>query len=405
MRMHPRAAVLGLASITAVAGLLSASPAASLASAARKPHAPVCKSHDQPVALLGSSVLDDVGAVSTCDAWAVGSETTSGGTTNAIEHWNGKAWSLASSPDPLPPASSGYTAGNDYLDGIDVLSATDAWAVGDVTYAPEGVLASTDILHWNGKHWQAVASTDPGGPFQQNQLVAVSAASAKDIWAVGNYSTGGYQHTLTEHWNGKAWATVPSPGASGPYNADLYAVTATSPTNAWAGGSACAAGGVCTQLILHWNGKHWSAVKLPAVKGWPYGIIQGLSSYGGKHPGAWAVGSLQSLISDQELILHWNGHAWQLTALQKAPADSAFAGVDAFSATSAIAVGTDYLSGETGFIARWNGKHWVAHMARPFPGLTSSDFYGVGGSSCADAWAVGSAYDNSDAQQPQGLHC
>ena len=410
MRMRSRAVLIGLASISAAAGVLAATPVASLASASGKPHTAVCRAHPQPVALLGSTYLAAAGAASTCDAWAVGSETSGGVTTNAIENWNGKAWTLQAAPDPAPPAASGYKTSNDQLDGITVVSATDAWAVGFVSYANNGVLSATLILHWNGKAWKAVKSPDPGGPFQQNQLVAVSAAAANDIWAVGNYTSGGYQHSLAEHWNGKSWSAVASPSPSA-QNEDLYAVAATSATSAWAGGTVCRTASVCPQVVQHWNGHHWSVAKLPVIKGESYGSIQGLSTYGGTQPGAWAAGFYQAGSSDnyQVLILRWNGHSWKRTAVKGAPLGGGLFGVDAFSASSAIAVGTNYATPlETSFIARWNGKRWTfANAPAPYGSGFGYNLAGVGGGTCSDAWAVGSAYEGSDssARDPLGLHC
>jgi hypothetical protein len=55
-----------------------------------------------------------------------------------------------------------------------------------------------------------VPSPSPGplGSF----LDAVTATSANNVWAVGDYETSGpIIHTLILHWNGKAWTRVPSP--------------------------------------------------------------------------------------------------------------------------------------------------------------------------------------------------
>src|SRR6185437_5832073 len=85
-------------------------------------------------------------------------------------------------------------------------------------------------------------------------LRGVAATSAGNAWAVG--AVGSLTaRTLIVHWNGKAWARVPSPS---PGNSGLYGVAATSATNAWAVGAAGS-----TTLILHWNGKSWARVTSP----------------------------------------------------------------------------------------------------------------------------------------------
>lgn len=43
----------------------------------------------------------------------------------------------------------------------------------------------------------------------ENNLLGVTAVSAKNIWAVGYYI--GTPKTLIEHWNGTSWIVVPSP--------------------------------------------------------------------------------------------------------------------------------------------------------------------------------------------------
>jgi hypothetical protein len=52
-------------------------------------------------------------------------------------------------------------------------------------------------------------------------------ATARNAWAVGYTNNG---NTLIVHWNGTAWAQVPSP--SPPPGSNLTGVGATSPSNA-----------------------------------------------------------------------------------------------------------------------------------------------------------------------------
>jgi hypothetical protein len=64
-------------------------------------------------------------------------------------------------------------------------SPTSAWAVGDYgsgQYGPYYTL----ILHWNGTGWSQVNSPNPPGGKIDN-LYAVSASSAANVWAVGDY--------------------------------------------------------------------------------------------------------------------------------------------------------------------------------------------------------------------------
>ena len=44
-----------------------------------------------------------------------------------------------------------------------------------------------------------------------NFLEGVSAASARNVWAVGYYSAAGADQTLIEHWDGSTWVIQPKP--------------------------------------------------------------------------------------------------------------------------------------------------------------------------------------------------
>src|ERR1044071_428706 len=66
--------------------------------------------------------------------------------------------------------------------------------------------------------WELVPS--PSVPGVGQGLWAVTAISAADAWAVGDvYNQAlGDQQTLTQHWNGTRWQTVPSPSRRNAYN-------------------------------------------------------------------------------------------------------------------------------------------------------------------------------------------
>jgi hypothetical protein len=137
----------------------------------------------------------------------VGAAVTSGGITQTlVEHWNGTQWSVVSSPNTTLP----YNA----LSGVTATSANNIWAVG-LYNNRLGRSARTLIEHWNGSQWGIVSS--PNVPQTKNTLMGVTAISANDIWAVGDYATSVPSqtvHTLIEHWDGSQWSIVtsPSPG-------------------------------------------------------------------------------------------------------------------------------------------------------------------------------------------------
>ncbi len=139
----------------------------------------------------------------------------------------------------------------DVLNGVSALSASDAWAVGSTG-------TKTLILHWNGASWTRVPSPSPAGGVGSN-LSAVSAPSASDAWAAGSYFTSsGESKTLILRWNGAAWTVVASPNPGGTTGTALLAVSALSASNVWAVGTTASSGPVPKTLILHWNGTSWT---------------------------------------------------------------------------------------------------------------------------------------------------
>jgi len=144
----------------------------------------------------GSNFLFAVTAVSSTDVWAVGDFLDSTSTSHTlIEQWNGKKWSVVSSPNPT---------GSNTLNAVRAVSATDIWAVGQTA-------TQTLIEQWNGKKWSVVASPNLTG---NNLLRGVAIVSATDIWAVGFVIASVGEQTLIEQWNGSSWSIVPSPNPS-----------------------------------------------------------------------------------------------------------------------------------------------------------------------------------------------
>src|SRR5260221_2871201 len=80
------------------------------------------------------------------------------------------SWSAADEP-PNP----GGLSGPDILNGVTVLSSTNAWAVGSYF---NGLADRTLIVHWNGSGWKGFASPEVGGGNPGDLLSSVSARSS-----------------------------------------------------------------------------------------------------------------------------------------------------------------------------------------------------------------------------------
>src|SRR5262249_55107849 len=120
----------------------------------------------------------------------------------AIPNRRGLAWRVVASPN--------FGTVFNTLYGVAATSPSDVWAVGD--YFTDGYIwPQTLIEHWDGSAWTILTSPNPGSA--GNTLNAVAALAPNDAWAVG-YSLnprGTIGSTLIEHWDGTSWSVVASP--------------------------------------------------------------------------------------------------------------------------------------------------------------------------------------------------
>jgi hypothetical protein len=125
----------------------------------------------------------------------------------------------------------------------------------------------------------------------------------------------------------------------------------------------------------------WRAVPLPDVGN---GSLNDLSALGPSS--AWAVG-IQILTNDA-IVLHWDGTAWSTGPTTGIPAGVTLEGVDARSDRDILADGFDTSSGNR-VVYRFNGSTWTL---LPLPGAADTGFapfgasFGPGG----QIWGAGS---------------
>ena len=265
---------------------------------------------------------------------------------------------------PGRPPSPGQEAD---LAGVAVLSACNVWVVGS---SARGSL----IEHWNGRGWQVLAS--PGPP--SGDFSAVSAVSPASIWAVGSYADGGVTKALIAHWDGTRWRQAATPPLTGKYTI-LTGVQAVSNHDVWAVGIA-----QDKALILRWNGTFWARAVYPSP-----GILSELDGVSATAAAdVWAVGSYTTATTQRSLILHWNGTCWARVGYQGPGISSELDGVSATTAAGVWAVGS-YTTATTqrSLILHWAGAKWVS-VPGPHPG-SGSELLGVSVMSPLRAWAVG----------------
>lgn len=313
--------------------------------------------------------LNGVQALSSHNVWAVGTFCKTDCADprtqhDLVLHWNGERWARVASPNP---------GSGDTLTSVSAASARNIWAVGYFLGSAVGAVPAL-VLHWNGSKWARV-------PFRADKdvtLTAVSARSARDAWIVGYQSNpvSGGAHALAARWTGKAWRQVAIPH---PSTTDfLSGIAVQSATNAWAVGQYCAAhcgtsAEVRKAMILRWNGTKWARAKVPGADAYDLDSIDVVSA-----TDAWAAGlAMPSHNKITPLILHWNGKRW-----------STVMGVPGI-APQALAFGArndGWALEDVVDVMRWNGVTWrrVSAFAPETTGFT-----GASATSPDDVWAVG----------------
>jgi hypothetical protein len=202
------------------------------------------------------------------DCWAVGFNNTASPGTTLTEQNAGSGWNIVSSPNPSNSSGSELLA-------VSCVAVKNCWAAGDYYTASPSQFKQTLIEHWNGSAWKVVSS--PNASTFGNQLSGVACVTASECWAVGYYSTNPFsapQQTLVEKYNGSSWSIVTSPNPTNG-NPNLQAIACVNASDCWATGTSF--NGVADQtLIVHYNGSSWSLVSSPSVTG-ANSILTGVS--------------------------------------------------------------------------------------------------------------------------------
>ncbi|HZD80367.1 MAG TPA: hypothetical protein VE646_10055 [Actinomycetota bacterium] len=247
------------------------------------------------------------------------------------------------------------------LVAVTALSPSDVWAVGSTGDPQEP--SNTLVEHWDGNRWRRVDT--PNGGTMGNALVAVDGTGRKDAWAVGSASDGAGYQPLILHWDGSTWETALAPNLLG--GAELSGVIALSPTDAWAvGHRGDPTVGSDRALVLHWNGSNWTEAQIEASGGRSSLVaVDGTAA-----DDLWAVGYHQK----RSAIMHGDGKRWRWVDLKPR---GRLLDVTVAAPDQVWAVGSSIL--------RWNGSRWK-------PGGTigsTAELNAVSEPSTAGLWAVG----------------
>ncbi len=257
------------------------------------------------------------------------------------------------------------------LNSVAVVSANDAWAVGE----------NGTVLHYDGDSW-AVFSAPVS---TTTTLSAVSFSSKNNGWAIGQDSVPPYYGVIIR-WNGTEWTTyeVPSP----PWPVAMADVAVPNDTSAWITGGifVCSAGPPCVPeyalgSILHWNGNSWENISIPYVR---FSSISMLSDIDG-----WAVGLelVQTTLRLRSRIMRWNGSSWAAVdhPITEYPGGSVHYILEDVAALNPQIAWTA-VSGQNRFL-RWDGTSWM-ELISPVSGKPS-----IAVLSADNVWAVGAEGD------------
>jgi hypothetical protein len=198
----------------------------------------------------GDALFTGVDTLADGSAWAVGFQLTGAGTRHTlIEHASGGTLATVDSPND--------GTSDNTLTAVSGTQATGLWAVG---YRMTASGLTPLVLRYDttkpSPTWVSVSGAGgvPSPGKVETVLTAVDVLTASDAWAVGYYNDGSAERPLALHWNGSTWSKSPIPGAGA-----LRKVAVISPSNIWAAGTYYNAAKQLNQtLVVHFNGTAWT---------------------------------------------------------------------------------------------------------------------------------------------------
>jgi hypothetical protein len=306
------------------------------------------------IGVISSSNTAEAAVGTACGpSWKVfPTATGSGQLTDITSAPGGTLWTVGGGALIEEMTSAGWTAvpanapTGSTFSSISAASADDIWAVGDYSLSGHAVPL---IENWNGSVW-----TQASAPSLIGYLNGVFALSSTDVWAVGVQTSGaGYYHTLTEHWDGNSWTVVPSP--DGTDNSWLNSISGSSSSSVWAVG--WDGSSYKKTLAEYWDGVDWRIVPTPSP-GNSENVLQDVTSLSATD--VWAVG-YSGGSRRVTLAEHFNGSTWNaVPTANSVSRTNQLASVSAVSANDIWAVGEYYQGSSWKSLAEyWNGQEWA----------------------------------------------
>ncbi len=318
--------------------------------------------------LAPNNVLNDVAAVSKRLAWAGGVQ---GFTSNGsrpgrplLARWSGRAWSVSALPVTWPGGIAAVSAS----------SAADAWVLGQ-----DASGRSEHMLRWNGRRWHRAPGPFTAGGFYGN--LSLTSAPRGATWLA---ATQGGANAQIFAWAGAHWReqSYRCPGIA----CNLYQVTARTAGDAWAAGNYLTdfAHGSC--LALHWAGRRWTATPFPYLEHCYLTSVFAVSK-----SSAWAVGFVFG--TARALLYHWTNGSWHRVP---APAGLTQPALGEITQITGDPSGRLWIcdfglgAGDRAQYLRYDGRHWSmidGPVSTTRTGILVRSVAVIPGTS--DAWSVG----------------
>ena len=222
------------------------------------------------------------------------------------EVWHGARWALAQAVIPAGAADS-------YLNAVSCRSADACTAVGNYRSGTGAHLTLAEA--WDGTSWSVQFTPNPAAA--RAGLSAVTCRSAAFCAAVGSQiSRWQVTATVAETWNGASWSLQRAPGPAVATESDLFAVACPAATDCFGVGQAGADAGAGT-LTQHWDGTAWATQRTPANPGFE-DVLDGITCTSATACTA-VGGTFAAPRTARTLAERWNGTAWSVQPTPSEP--------------------------------------------------------------------------------------
>jgi hypothetical protein len=333
-----------------------------------------CAPRWRVIAHTEGAALNALAALSPTDVWAAGWSGPASKRIPVLVNWDGRRLHRYTAFHPT-------RKGGGELWALSAVSAKDIWALGSDGLGADG---RPVIVHWDGLHWRLVPlpllPRDAG-------ISDIAAAGANDVWVVGWRWRRG--RPLVMHWKGENWRVLDMSTVA-PHGSRLEAVDAASPDNVWAVGVKGLDGPSSygySDFVLRWNGRRWARIASPLAGegGGQYALAVDVAPSGE----VWTANQDDS--GNQPAFVRFGADSDDATVYWP-DVDLDPYEITAASAESVWISGNHYnleTDRDSSGLVHWNGVVWrFTHIPRD--GLKSEPYWSLSALSPTDIWAAGS---------------